>query len=216
MQFEESELGLKQSSGVHGETAQGKAESRATAGNGKAGGVPINQGQGQGQGKPKPKPRHTRESLPPAWSSSSSLDSRPARAAPVGDGSDDLAPGEDQDGSHGRRRQMQEEMEVRKNGQWVHHRRYVRSFSFPSLSDVRSNAAEGCRVPFDRTTLQPGRRVSKAGLESLRPLAMETASFTKVQAERSDRPGAPEPIASPGAGEKEVVTPSPDGPLNWI
>jgi hypothetical protein len=28
-----------------------------------------------------------------------------------------------------------------------------------------------CRAPVDVTTLQPGRRVSKAGLESLRPFA---------------------------------------------
>lgn len=64
----------------------------------------------------------------------------------------------------------------------------------------------------DRTTLQPGRRVSKAGLESLRPL--NTTSITSPK---------PSPTPSPGInGEskddnrKHSKTPAGDGPLKWV
>lgn len=92
MQFEESELGLRQSSGVHGEVKSEKQENK--------------------QSKPKSGPRHARESLPPAWSSS--LDSAPRSNVSI--------KGETRDGE-GFKKDVGDEREVRKNGQWVHQRR---------------------------------------------------------------------------------------------
>jgi len=53
----------------------------------------------------------------------------------------------------------------------------------------------------DRATLQPGRRVSKAGLESLRPLAAV-----------SPRPSSP---AEDGKRE-HASTPGSEGRLGWV
>jgi pyruvate/2-oxoglutarate dehydrogenase complex dihydrolipoamide acyltransferase (E2) component len=93
MQFEESELGLRQSSGVHGESSREKDDARAEKG----------------------ERRHARESLPPAWASS--LDSKPPKVH-VGDQSD-----EEGDEGKERRAMGGIEKEIRKNGQWVHQRR---------------------------------------------------------------------------------------------
>ena len=105
MQFEESELGLKQSGGVHGEGSGAKGghedadEEHPNGTHGKNG------------------PRYGRESLPPAWATS--LDSSRPRKVPLrGEEGEDKSP-EDGDG----RRPVADEREVRKNGQWVHHRR---------------------------------------------------------------------------------------------
>ena len=102
------------------------------------------------------------------------------------------------------------------------------------------------RAPFDRTTLQPGRRVSKAGLESLRPfMTVAKAKEQEQEQEMGQRPVSPkgtalfssaspdagstvvtsrkknesqEPVASPSAKDKGVgtITPRTDGRLNWI
>lgn len=85
---------------------------------------------------PRVGPRYTRESLPPEWAMN--------YGALV-----ETVPEEPEGTPAARHRRPSTaagaEIEVRKNGQWVHHR----------------------RPPVDRDTLQPGRRVSKAGLESM-------------------------------------------------
>ncbi len=97
MQFEEAELGLKQSGGVHGKgTGRGEEdEDKAPKGNS----------------------RHVRESLPPTWASNS-LDSGPPKISPPGH---DVIESEIPD-ARGRQR-MGDEREVRKNGYYMHHRR---------------------------------------------------------------------------------------------
>ncbi|WVQ98806.1 hypothetical protein IAU59_005937 [Kwoniella sp. CBS 9459] len=185
MQFEESELGLKQSGGVHGEGGGGGGRKATPAGNG--------HGQAENhEDRVNKNPRYMRESLPPAWSSSLDTHSRPDRVSPIGTG--DQAGGknvDDKDEEKGRR-QVGDEREVRKNGQWVHHR----------------------RAPVDRTTLQPGRRVSKAGLESLRPL--QTTSITGPGTQ-GDRPSpAPSPSLKDGGHGGHAATPAGEGPLKWI
>ncbi|KAI9637836.1 uncharacterized protein MKK02DRAFT_22401 [Dioszegia hungarica] len=164
MQFEEAELGVKQSGGVHGESGEGeRQDDEGTEGKGS-----------QGRGKTKGQ-RYARESLPPAWGSLGS--NKPSWISSF---SDEPA------GAEGEERQVKEERkvderEVRKNGQWVQQRR---------------------RVPVDRSTLQPGRRASKAGLESLRGLAGITSA-------------RPSPQPSPGV-EGGSSTPSAGGRLGWI
>lgn len=105
MQFEEAELGVKQSGGVHGETEAGANE------NGDA----VGQEVGNNKAKTRNHPRYARESLPPGgslgalkpgWISSFST-------TPEGDGSKV----EEKD------ERRVDEREVRKNGQWVHQRR---------------------------------------------------------------------------------------------
>ena len=93
MQFEEAELGVKQSGGVHVETSG-------------------HNGEGKGAN-----PRHMRESLPPTWASSS-LDSKPPKTELPGHD----VPGAG-NGDEKARRQMGDEREVRKDGHWVHSRR---------------------------------------------------------------------------------------------
>ncbi|WVN86723.1 uncharacterized protein L203_101895 [Cryptococcus depauperatus CBS 7841] len=197
MQFEEAELGLKQSAGVHGDgsghdSSAGGGGGGGRRGNGRGGiGREIDEDKGG---------RYMRESLPPTWSSSVDTYSRPAKIATVG--------GDDgQEEEKQARYVMGDEREVRKNGVWVHHR----------------------RAPVDRTTLQPGRRVSKAGLESLRPLVATTISSTPLiittgldglsdgtQQVQPDRL-RPSPRPSPGARlDGHAMTPAGDGPLKWI
>ena len=100
MQFEEAELGLKQSGGVHGKSSDGdsEAEDKKTT-------------------KANTNPRHVRESLPPTWASSS-LDSRSPRVSPPSH-----EPNKDEPANEHAHRQMGDEREVRKNGYYVHHRR---------------------------------------------------------------------------------------------
>lgn len=91
--------------------------------------------------------------------------------------------------------------------------------------------AEGktIRAPVDRTTLQPGRRVSKAGLESLRPFLITSTDASSsaapnngdnIDSERQVNNGSearPSPRASPGMGMGgHAMTPAGDGPLKWI
>ncbi|WVF72110.1 hypothetical protein IAT40_006922 [Kwoniella sp. CBS 6097] len=181
MQFEESELGLKQSGGVHGEGGAGRKTTAASAG----------QDDDDRQDRVNKNPRYMRESLPPAWSSSLDTHSRPDRISPIGGGGGDEGKNSGSDGKDDEksRRQVGDEREVRKNGQWVHHR----------------------RAPVDRTTLQPGRRVSKAGLESLRPL--QTTSITA----QGGRPSpAPSPSLKDGGHGGHAATPAGEGPLKWI
>jgi hypothetical protein len=120
MQFEEAELGLKHSGGVHGDNGDSDEGERRVRGRGSGrqrrgkiaeatGGGEMKEG-GSGKGG-KGHPRYARDSLPSAWASSS-LDSRPSRMAHGGEGEDEQA-----------RRVGGGEREVRKNGQWVHSRR---------------------------------------------------------------------------------------------
>ncbi|WWD16052.1 hypothetical protein CI109_100477 [Kwoniella shandongensis] len=167
MQFEESELGLKQSGGVHGEGSSGGGKDADEEEHG---------------GPAKPNPRHMRESLPPAWSSSVDSYKRPPKVSPLGSGEDGEKGKGDEEGRH----QVGDEREVRKNGQWVHQR----------------------RAPVDRTTLQPGRRVSKAGLESLRPLNSTSST--------SPRP-SPTPSPAGKRGDRHhAATPGTEGALRWV
>jgi len=110
MQFEEAELGLKQSGGVHGDGSGRKS------GGGHREEDDDQAGKGQ-KGSQRPNPRHMRESLPPAWAAS--LDSGQPKRVPIHSEEED--PAEEESG----RKAMGDEREVRKNGQWVHHRRYV-------------------------------------------------------------------------------------------
>jgi len=111
MQFEETELGLKQSGGVHGE---GSGRSSASGGREE----PDEDIERNAQkGEKRANPRHMRESLPPAWAAS--LDSGHVKRVPLHDEGD--AGCAEEEG----RRGVGDEREVRKNGQWVHHRRYV-------------------------------------------------------------------------------------------
>lgn len=103
MQFEEAELGLKQSGGVHNE------------GSGRKNREPDDD-QASNKGSQRPNPRHMRESLPPAWAAS--LDSGHTTRVPI---HGEESPAEEDSG----RKAVGDEREVRKNGQWVHHRRYV-------------------------------------------------------------------------------------------
>ncbi|XAO22662.1 hypothetical protein I312_101435 [Cryptococcus bacillisporus CA1280] len=202
MQWEEKELGVKQSGGVHGD---GNGRGKASGGGGGNGGssrhMEDEEGDNEGRGK-----THLRDSLPPTWSSSVDTYTRPARvSSPVN--ADNC--GEEEAGREGRIA-VGDEREVRKNGVWVHHR----------------------RAPVDRTTLQPGRRVSKAGLESLRtfmitstdrssPSAVSSNSGSidnEHQINNSNGPETrPSPRPSPGMGkEGHAMTPAGDGPLRWI
>jgi len=117
MQFEEAELNLKQSGGVHSEGTGRKSG----AGNREQDDNQAGEGQ---KGSHRPSQRHMRESLPPAWAAS--LDSGHAKRVPI---YGEETPAEEDSG----RKAVGDEREVRKNGQWVHHRRYVR----PRLQRVR-------------------------------------------------------------------------------
>ncbi|WWC69365.1 uncharacterized protein I206_103304 [Kwoniella pini CBS 10737] len=193
MQFEEIELGLKQSGGVHGESSSSGSSnphpSRRSNGLEESSDSEKESGVGGSEKEKRNKNNRTRESLPPTWSHSLNVTSnRPSPLSSSQAGERDKRENEEDD-SDRQRRQVGDEREVRKNGQWVHHR----------------------RAPVDRTTLQPGRRVSKAGLESLRPL--NTTSITPTN---NSRP-------SPGLGgelkDKQIkhsVTPAGDGPLKWV
>lgn len=111
MQFEESELGLKQSGGVSNgkSTRDDSSESESSTGE-------RTDDKSSKGGAKKTNPRHMRESLPPAWASS--VDSgRPLRVPFTSEKS-----GKEGEGDEGRR-QAGEEQEIRKNGQWVHSRR---------------------------------------------------------------------------------------------
>ncbi|KAL7419475.1 hypothetical protein Q5752_006313 [Cryptotrichosporon argae] len=163
MTYEEAELGLKQSGGVHGDARDSDSDDEGDS-DGAARGATERERDSR---KPKQNPRHMRESLPPAWSS---LESRPHKAPLIGS-TDPETQGEDGEARH----RAAEEREVRKNGQWVHHR----------------------RAPADRTTLQPGRRASKAGLESMRALSSTS----------------PRPLTD---DRKDAHTPGAEGRLGWV
>ncbi|TYJ56669.1 hypothetical protein B9479_002599 [Cryptococcus floricola] len=180
MQWEESELGLKVSGGVHGD-----------GGGRKAGPGPAGDGEEKNN-------RYMRESLPPTWSASFDTYSRPPNLSPAnGDGAGAEGDGARDNGQDDERQAVGDEREVRKNGVWVHHR----------------------RAPVDRTTLQPGRRVSKAGLESLRPLnttPINGAGPASDDGQTKDPRPSPRPSPRLGMGGGHAMTPAGDGPLRWI
>jgi hypothetical protein len=112
MQFEEAELGLKQSGGVHGEGSGGGRKAPREG----------QDDEGNGDDRKRVNPRYMRESLPPTWAAS--LDSKPPRPLPIGGtDSDDQADSGGDGQNEQERRPLGNEREVRKNGQWVHHRR---------------------------------------------------------------------------------------------
>ncbi|WWC61021.1 uncharacterized protein I303_103599 [Kwoniella dejecticola CBS 10117] len=219
MQFEEIELGLKQSGGVHGDSSSGGSSNvhrphyppgtRRSNGDHSDSDNDV-ENNDKGEKERRNKNNRTRESLPPTWSHSlnvtsttSGRGSSPLANGYIGDLTDDSKKKEDErqreEEEERKRRQVGDEREVRKNGQWVHHR----------------------RAPVDRTTLQPGRRVSKAGLESLRPL--NTTSITPTSSSGSHTAARPSPSLGPGGGgeskdkqHKHSVTPAGDGPLKWV
>lgn len=123
MQFEEQELGIKQSGGVHGESGSSggggggagrkSAQPHLTEGSDNA----ANKAEEEDKERGKSNPRYMRESLPPTWSHS--LDSgRPGKVA-LGNPRDGESKGEESEG----RKVVGDDREVRKNGHWVHHRR---------------------------------------------------------------------------------------------
>jgi hypothetical protein len=136
MQFEESELGLKQSGGVHGEAAQPEDNVDYTNPKSASG---SNDPSGTGDVAKKPSPRkhkYSRESLPPAWAmgSSSLGDALPkllisshkdedkgGPRAPSPSGRRDSTKREEEE--RGKDRKVTDEREVRKNGHWVQQRR---------------------------------------------------------------------------------------------
>lgn len=140
MSFEETELGLKQSGGVHGDIPQPKESTRGND-SGQSDSklskkVKPRPGTSAGDSSSKPKP--TRDSLPPTWTGpSSSLDSRPPERLPIGrSGNGDQKDGQgdgnhEQDREEGKGRTLRDEREVMKNGQWVQQRRSV---LFPSTT----------------------------------------------------------------------------------
>lgn len=152
MQFEEIELGIKQSSGVHGEVPQPRPKSKGDDNGGRT--------------------NPARGSLPPAWVTgpASSLDTRPPERLPLPSGTETGTGGQangESEGKEEKARTVRDEREVMKNGQWVQQRRSV-STSHAAACAVGTRADSADRAPVDRMTLQPGRRASKAGLESLR------------------------------------------------
>ena len=141
MAFEENELGLKQSGGVHGEVPQPDSRGSGGAGGGGDGGSSATGVKTPKKGRPstghnpstslkstdKPKPRPSRDSLPPKWTGpSSSLSPRPPRPLPT-DRDGDVEGGRESDGDQdredGKARTLRDEREVMKNGQWVQQRR---------------------------------------------------------------------------------------------
>ncbi|CAK9787292.1 hypothetical protein CC85DRAFT_284347 [Cutaneotrichosporon oleaginosum] len=139
IQFEETELGNKGKGGESGSQSQlGHGEAQA----------PEVSPHPQSSGS-----RYTRESLPPEWGREDKPSSNQSIGPPVV-----AEPEHTPEGiSNRRQKQSAADIEVRKNGQWVH----------------------GRRAPVDRTTLQPGRRVSKAGLESMMMRPLEPSSRSK-------------------------------------
>jgi hypothetical protein len=67
------------------------------------------------------------------------------------------------------------------------------------------------RAPVDRTTLQPGRRASKAGLESLR-----TGVDGDVSLRVETGPEGLKPDDDDKRKGKGAVTPGGEGPLKWV
>ena len=122
MQFEESELGLKQSGGVHGEASTGKGgrhqpkhhdDSDSDREDGGSSSRHGTNSKGKG-GNGKYSARYARESLPPAWAQT--LDTYPRKLPLHSDEGE-------QEESDGGRKPVADEREVRKHGHWVQQRR---------------------------------------------------------------------------------------------
>jgi hypothetical protein len=126
MQFEETELGLKQSGGVNGDIPQPEDND-------------VNSSNDGGKAKNEPSPRkqkakYSRESLPPTWAiGSASLGNSTAPRLLVNNNDVSPTEGGPRRGSHaqvemverGKDRKVTDEREVRKDGHWVQQRRYV-------------------------------------------------------------------------------------------
>jgi len=125
MQFEETELGLKQSAGVNGDIPQ---PDNNDAGSSKK------SGKGKEPSPRKQKAKYSRESLPPAWAiGSASLGNTSAPRLLVNNKDVSPTDGGPRRGSQadmaerGKDRKVSDEREVRKDGHWVQQRRSVTS-----------------------------------------------------------------------------------------
>jgi hypothetical protein len=121
MQFEETELGLKQSAGVNGDIQQPE-DNRADPSGGKS----------KEPSPRKQKAKYSRESLPPAWAiGSASLGSASVPRLQLNNNDVSPTEGGPRRGSHanvemverGKDRKVTDEREVRKDGHWVQQRR---------------------------------------------------------------------------------------------
>lgn len=108
MEFESAELGHKQSAGPHGEADTSKS-------NNSAGATEDDDEPPVIMREPRVGPRYTRESLPPEFGSERLVEDE---ASPVEEPLPDHTP----EGGNRLRRVSQADIEVRKNGQWVHRR----------------------------------------------------------------------------------------------
>jgi hypothetical protein len=106
MSFEETELGIKHSGGVNGESSGRVTKAKPISSN------------AAGTDHGRIVARHIRESLPPTWAAKPELHQM-SKSAMEGN---DLR--ESQEGDKGRS-QVGDDREVRKDGHWVHHRRQV-------------------------------------------------------------------------------------------
>jgi len=127
MQFEETELGLKQSAGVNGDIPQPKDNS---VGNQK--GEEEVTGTGKEPSPRKQKAKYSRESLPPAWAiGSASMGNASVPRLLVNNSDVSPTEGGPRRGSQaqgemverGKDRKVSDEREVRKDGHWVQQRR---------------------------------------------------------------------------------------------
>lgn len=125
MQFEETELGLKQSAGVHGDVPQPEDNSVNSKNDDLS-------SASKGNTKPSPrKQKYSRESLPPAWAVGSASLGNPVPRLLVNNNDVSPTEGGPRRGSQvemverGKDRKVTDEREVRKDGHWVQQRRYV-------------------------------------------------------------------------------------------
>ena len=123
MQFEETELGLKQSAGVNGDIPQPDDNDAGSSEKG---------GKAKEPSPRKQKAKYSRESLPPAWAiGSASLGNTSAPRLLVNNKDVGPTDGGPRRGSQadmaerGKDRKVSDEREVRKDGHWVQQRRSV-------------------------------------------------------------------------------------------
>jgi hypothetical protein len=126
MQFEETELGLKQSAGVNGDIPQPDNDDVASKESGK----------GKEPSPRKQKAKYSRESLPPAWAiGSASLGNTSVPRLLVNNNDVSPTEGGPRRGSQadmverGKDRKVSDEREVRKDGHWVQQRRSVHGYT---------------------------------------------------------------------------------------
>lgn len=123
MQFEETELGLKQSAGVNGDIQQPEDNDIKSS---------TERGKGKEPSPRKQKAKYSRESLPPAWAiGSASLGNASVPRLQLNNNDVSPTEGGPRRGSHanvemverGKDRKVTDEREVGKDGHWVQQRR---------------------------------------------------------------------------------------------